>query len=306
MKIKLLIRPLMLEIVTIILVLLILLVPYTIVHIIAGIPLILFLPGYALLSSLFHEKKIPDGLAQITLCFGMSLAISALLGLGLNNTPWGKTLDSVLYSLAVFIIIMSSIALFVQWGSHGTPHLTEEVDIKLPGWDGSILNKSLSIIVLLSVLTTFGVLSYTVLVPKVGEHFTEFYILGLNGDAQNYPTTFFFQGNQVKSVVYGNTKELSESRGMVTLGIVNHEQQTEAYFLKLVVDGEPTNIEFGGATSDVLGNITLKQGEKWQNTIGFIPEHVGDNQRVEFILMKGNVTTPYNTLYLWIDVKEAN
>jgi uncharacterized membrane protein len=296
----------MLEITTIILIVIVLLVPVTIVRIIVGLPLLAFLPGYALLSALFSIKNRLNGLEQITICFGMSIAISALLGLGLNYTPWGITLESVLYSLAAFIIVMSNIALFIQWRSLGKVRFFEIVDIKLPGWEGNSLNKSLSIIAIISVLTTCGVLSYTVLVPKIGEKFSDFYLLGLNGKANNYPTTLYFEGNQIKGVVYGATEEPNQSQCQVIVGIINHEQQTNVYSLQLIIDGKPSQIEFGNTTTELLDNIILKQGEKWQNTIGFVPDHVGDNQKVEFILLQGSENIKENSLYLWIDVKEAD
>jgi uncharacterized membrane protein len=79
------------------------LVSETPVKILLGLPLVLFLLGYALVAALFPEAgESPDaggdetggrdGIDEIeraTLSFGLSIAVVPLLGLGLNFTPWG-------------------------------------------------------------------------------------------------------------------------------------------------------------------------------------------------------------------------
>jgi hypothetical protein len=55
--------------------------------------------------------------------------------------------------------------------------------------------------------------------------------------------------------------------------------------------------------ADGSSSITLAQGEKWEVRIGFAPQHVGDNQEVEFFLYKDGATTAEKTLHLWVNVK---
>ena len=50
----------------------------------------LFLPGYALIATLFPRKDDLDGIERIALSFGLSIAITPLLGLALNYTPFVK------------------------------------------------------------------------------------------------------------------------------------------------------------------------------------------------------------------------
>ena len=56
---------------------------------ILGLPLVLFLPGYALIAALFPAKSDLDGIERVALSFGLSIAVVPLIGLGLNYTPWG-------------------------------------------------------------------------------------------------------------------------------------------------------------------------------------------------------------------------
>ncbi|MFC2040651.1 DUF1616 domain-containing protein [Chloroflexota bacterium] len=169
---------------------------------------------------------------------------------------------------------------------------------------GSPFNKALSIILAVAILCAVGVLIYTVSSPKVGERFTEFYILGLEGKAIDYPAEFTLRENQVISVRYSDTTTaVSEPIARVILGITNQEQQQTIYSSFIQIDGQPVNIVYYGQNMSRLNAISLEQGEKWEDEIGFAPTHTGENQKVEFFLYKEGLTEPYNTLLLWIDVK---
>ena len=74
------------------------------VRIILGLPLVLFLPGYSLIATLFPRKDDLDAIDRIALSFGLSIAITPLLGLALNYTPFGIRLSPVLIVLSVFTI----------------------------------------------------------------------------------------------------------------------------------------------------------------------------------------------------------
>jgi uncharacterized membrane protein len=46
----------------------------------------------------------------------------------------------------------------------------------------------------------------------------------------------------------------------------------------------------------------LQQGEKWEEDIGIVPLHTGDNQKVELLLFKDAETTARYSLHIWIKV----
>ena len=77
------------------------------IRIILGLPLVLFLPGYSLIAALFPRKDDLDGIERIALSFGLSIAITPLLGLALNYTPFGIRLSPVLIVLSVFTIALA-------------------------------------------------------------------------------------------------------------------------------------------------------------------------------------------------------
>ena len=143
----------------------------------------------------------------------------------------------------------------------------------------SRLNKVLSIVLMVAILGAIGTLAYIITSPKVGERFTEFYILGLEGKAEGYP------------------KELKvEEEGAVIVGIVNRERETVTYRLEVTIDGLRHN---------EVGPIVLGHGERWEREVGFTPVKVGEKQKVEFMLYKSGQNEPYRTLDLRIDVEDV-
>ena len=76
------------------------------VRIILGLLLVLFLPGYSLIATLFPGKDDLDGIERI----GLSIAVVPLLGLALNYTPFGIRLVPVLVVLSMFTVSLAVIA----------------------------------------------------------------------------------------------------------------------------------------------------------------------------------------------------
>jgi len=141
------------------------------------------------------------------------------------------------------------------------------------------MNKVLSVILIAVILVTIGTLGCTTGTSQAEEKYTEFYILGLDGKATDYP------------------KELSVGEnGRVIVGIINREHQMVNYQVQVIIDD---------ATNNQVGAIELAHNEKWEEIVSFTPDRVGDNQKVEFLLYKSGDSEPYLKLHLWIDVKEV-
>ncbi len=305
MKVRILNWVIIVDILSFVLVLSIILIPYTAARVIFGLPFLLFFPGYTLVSAVFAGRHM-DWVERFALSVGMSVAVVGMIGFGLNYTSWGISLDPVLYCIAAFILVTSAVALIRRAGSQ-SGRFSTQVSIRLPGWGGTPLGKALTIAVVVAMFGALSVLGYTVASPKIGEKFTEFYILGINGRAQDYPTEFTLEDQKVTAVAYGNTSVATAAAfGTVTVGIVNHEQHSVVYSFRLTIDGEPANIDFDGKSISSVDNIELGQGDKWENAIGIIPTHAGSNQKVEILLFSGSETAPENSLHLWIDVIGAN
>ena len=306
MKIKLLNWVLIIDTISILLIMAIIFIPSSVVRVILGLPFLLFFPGYTLVSALFVKKEGINTIEWAALSFGMSIAVVALIGLGLNYTPLGVKLEPVLYFVTAFILVTSGIALLRRVRILKTLQLTSDVTLRMPRWGDGTFNKSLSLILIIVIFGAIGVLAFTLITPKVGEEYAEFYMLGVNGQAQDYPTDYIMNNGHITQVIYGKgTVDSISGTGAVTLGIVNHEQQSVDYSLKMTINDKPVKINFGGVASDELGPITLQQGQKWENAINIVPQFIQDNQKVEFLLYKGTYITPLNTLRLWINVKSG-
>jgi uncharacterized membrane protein len=76
---------------------------FEIIQVIIGLPLVLFIPGFALSYALFPKKKDIDTLERIALSFGLSIALIPLVVFFMNK--FIKIPITVYSSLAVTIAI---------------------------------------------------------------------------------------------------------------------------------------------------------------------------------------------------------
>ena len=77
---------------------------------ILGIVYVLFLPGYVTIEALYHNKKELSPLEKLTISIGISLAITSLVGLALNYTPWGISPNQFVMAMTFYVIAMAFLA----------------------------------------------------------------------------------------------------------------------------------------------------------------------------------------------------
>ncbi|MBN1600766.1 MAG: DUF1616 domain-containing protein [Chitinispirillaceae bacterium] len=293
------------NVISILLIIVILSVPSSIFRIILGIPFLLFFPGYALYAALFINQKKTDYLEMIAISIGMSIAVTALIGLVLNYTAWGIEMLPQLLTLEGFIIIMSVIAriresrYIYQWQliTVSDPEKHSEFKSKI----GTIFSVTLC----LSIVFFISILGFTVASSKTGETYTEFYLLGSDGQAEKYPFEFVLNNSQIDRIIYSDGAVVSQQiKDTLIIGIVNHEQKTLDYSLTILVNGEPVKIIYENDISESIKVLALENEEKWEQKLGFIPTAVGNNQKVEFLLTADNGETEFvNSLHFWINVR---
>lgn len=253
-----------------------------IVRAMLGIPIVLFLPGYAFIASIFPGKNDLDGIERFALSFGFSIAIVPLIGLGLNFTTFGIRLIPVLLSVSFFTLAMCLIAYFRR------VKLPEEKRYEVPfsytyrSLKAEMLNpksrvdKILMMILVLSAVVLIIVLTYVAVTPRQGEKFTEFYILGDKGKAENYST-------QLKAGMNSS----------VIVGIVNHEYIPTNYTLDILLENDSLSTE----------SVHLAYNSTWEKKVFFTPKKTGDDLKLDFLLYKENdLTAPYRNLHLWVNV----
>ena len=270
---------LLLNVVTILLIFIIAFLPSNALRIVLGLPFVLFFPGYALTAALFPRKNTLDAVERLALSFGLSIALVSLIGLILNYTPWGIRLYPILISLAVLIITLSIATWYRRWRLADFERFTVSFRLNLAPWKGqNLVDKVISVILIAVILGTAGTLGYVIATPKIGEKFTEFYILGLDGKAIDYPGEL----------------EMGE-QGKVLVGIINREHEAVNYRLEITING---------VSSNELGPIVLQNEGQWEQEVNFMPIQAGDNQKVEFLLYKQGQSEAYRSIHLWVNVKE--
>ncbi|ALM76406.1 conserved membrane hypothetical protein [Thermococcus barophilus] len=184
-----------------------------------GLAFVLFFPGYVFITSLFPNKKELDNLERLALSFGLSIAIVPLIGLGLNYTPWGIRLIPILVSLTIFNLIFGILAVYRRAKAIDPwiPRISIEMLKEELEWGkASKLDKALTVILVIAIISSIATLAYVITHPKPGEKFTEFYILGPNGKAADYPTELFVGENAT-----------------IILGIANHEYRNVTYYVEV-------------------------------------------------------------------------
>ncbi|HPR65533.1 MAG TPA: DUF1616 domain-containing protein [Methanothrix sp.] len=77
-----------------------------------GLPLVLFVPGYVLISALFPEKTELDLIERLALSMGLSICVVIFIGLGLNYTPWGIRLGPILFFVAAVTFGLTAISAY--------------------------------------------------------------------------------------------------------------------------------------------------------------------------------------------------
>jgi uncharacterized membrane protein len=280
----------------------------TFLRVIFGIPVILFIPGYTLIAALFPAVKDLDGIERIALSFGLSIAVVPLIGLALNYTPWGIRLDPIITSLAVFTILLGLAAMyrraclpaeerfFVPFGA-----LRENVTAEFFPRNTTRLDRILSIILLVAILVAIATTIYVIVVPKEGEKFTEFFILGKEQKAADYPSQILIGENN-----------------SVYIGIGNHEYKNITYtvetYLESMTFDEKTNTS-SLKSMDRIGRFTVpvSHNQTIITPYTFTIKKTGYN-RVEFLLFNGTVPAEsvtgmdrinrsYRDLHLWVTVR---
>ena len=270
---------LLIDIVTVLLIVVITFSPDNVLRIAFGLLLVLFFPGYTLVAALFPGKSQLVGIERLALSFVLSMAIVALIGFILNYTPWGVRLYPVLIAITIFILATSLITWYRRHRLVEAERFGFYLNWSMATWRGKgLADKVLSLILVLVILGAIGTISYAITAPKVGERFTEFYILGPRGNVEDYP----------RELVLGE-------EASVIIGIINREHEDVSYRVVVTIDGIRHN---------EIGPVLLNPGRKREGQIGFTPTRLGDNQKVEFLLYKNGQGEPcLKPLHLWVDVK---
>jgi uncharacterized membrane protein len=175
-----------------------------------------------------------------------------------------------------------------------------------------------SIILGLAIIAILGLGGYLIAHPRIGERYSEFYILGAEGNADLYPRTIGLDNNgNVSWVQYSHVLtpevtpaaicpecevvKVSDNAARIVVGITNRERETMRYVVE---------VTFGGMLYQVIGPVELANGENWEQEVGLVPKEPGQNQKVEFKLFKirelGTKDEKNTLLSLWLGTQQLS
>jgi uncharacterized membrane protein len=252
-----------------------------ILRIVFGLPFLLFLPGYSFVSALWTKKTELGGLERVALSLGLSIAIVALVGLGLNYTPWGIALTSVVSTLFILIILLVVITRIRRSRLEPRERFTLRFDFLIEfGKTMSSSDKLFVLITVIAIVIGMSFLFYIATNPPK-EQYTALFIHDENGTTNDYPTSL----------------EINESASII-ITVACHEQQVTDYdtVIRLLPESglNRTLIEY---------NFLLLDDEEWRQEFNFSINESG-KFKLEVELFKDGGTMPYATNHLWIDVEE--
>ncbi|UCH85993.1 MAG: DUF1616 domain-containing protein [Dehalococcoidia bacterium] len=243
-----------------------------------GLVFVLFLPGYVLVAALYPRKDDLDLVERLALSLGLSIAVVPLIGLGLNYSPWGIRLNPILAFVTLFIVLAAGVATYRRLILPSDEAMRIPANLALPKWPRLRLADRLLGLVLVLALAGLGVGAYFLATSSTGsEEFTEFYVLGPGGKAEGYP----------REVDVGDIFTL-------IVGVVNHEGEEASYRVQATIAGQP---------AARVDSLHLANKEKWESPLVLMATQPGSDQKVEFVLYKGEDDVPYRTLHLWLDVE---
>ena len=88
-------------------------VPLLWIRYVLGALFVLYLPGYAIVRTLYADKTL-SFIERNALSIGLSLAVVPLMGFILDFTPWGIGLTAIFSTLMIVTTGVSTIALYQQ------------------------------------------------------------------------------------------------------------------------------------------------------------------------------------------------
>ena len=273
-------------------------------RIILGIPLLLFLPGYAFVSLLWPEKSVnkkvkdseiegKDGsgfdraienLERIALSFGLSIVILIILGLVLGYSR-NLTFLPITGSLFVVIIVFGSIAWYrrIQVPKEERFNLSLLKERTKISNEWTLVDKGITASILVAIVFTASVFMYIVTTPIEGERFSEFYCVDENYTVENLP----------KDILINESKT-------IMIGVSNHEYSIVNYKIEISLLNLTGAIQ--NATLSTY-NLTLDHDEEDIRPFTFEIERIGDYELL-IELYKDGIDIPYCNIHIWLNVEQ--
>jgi uncharacterized membrane protein len=275
---------------------------------IVALPLVLFVPGYFVLATLFprRARATPaprtrlDRVERAALSYAVSLALVPVVALAVTLLSVPLTAETVVLGLA--LVVAACTPLVVRRRKAVPEHDRYQVSGVAPFsrlrelFSGDLaVNAVLAVAVVTGLLVTMGV----ILAPPQDSAYTELALLTENGSgelvADGYPETIDATGEEL------------------TVQVTNREHEAQTYTLV----AELQRVESPGTAPTVVERAELTRtdqriaaGETWTTNHTVTPELAGEDLRVVYYVYTGDAPqTPstasaYRSVHFWTDVPE--
>ena len=246
-------------------------------RVILGVSLVAFFPGYALAAALFPGREDLTTIERLGLSLGASLPAAFSIGFLLNYTPWGIRLSAASISLVLFVALCCAVAYYRRMALPPGERFAVILRWSAAGWqDRAWPDRLLAVALIFSIAALGGTSLFFSARPKVGERFTEFYVLGPGRQAEGYP----------REVASGQPTAL-------IVGVGNYEQTDVEYTVEVA----------GGARTAQVARVRLGHGERWEGPYALTLTEPGE-AKIRLLLYRQGDREPYRSLQLWITVRE--
>ena len=263
--------------------------PIPLIRIPIGLVIALLLPGYVLLAALYPRRQDLDIIDRFALSIGASVALLPLMALLLDRLPWGIRPLPIALTLAIWLVSIATVAAWrrarlvphMEAGLPPSPAVLNRRWKQLGRRRWPIIGVGIALIVC---LTGVGMLIGDVYrAPEP----TAFYAVGSAGLMQDYP----------RQTVVGQSVE-------VTIGVGQSTTDDANYRVEIwVVDPSSSERQ---ELLERTASFEVAAGQRVERSLTWRMPHSGDDRRVDIILLRGNDTTPYRSLILWLNVREPN
>ncbi|HSF81727.1 MAG TPA: DUF1616 domain-containing protein, partial [Anaerolineales bacterium] len=238
-------------------------------------------------AALFPRRDDLDGVERLGLSLGLSVALVPLLALVLDRLPWGLHLWPIVFGQALLVLALLLAAfirrLMVPFVEAYAPNLRPDLGA---WWRGLMpLDRRLFLLVATAMLFAGLAAAWVFLVPSDAEFMTEFYMLGPDGLAEDFPR-----------------RAAPDQILAITMGVTNRERAGQSYRLE-VWQVDP----WGEGRRELIGYeqpFTLQVGETRQWEQLFRVQWAGQDQQFEFLLFTPGQPEPYRRLLLWMNIQE--
>lgn len=242
-----------------------------------GVLFVFFIPGYLLQLILFPKLGDLAGLERAALSFGLSIALIPIVAISIEALS-GRV-DATVIVVGTTFLTVGQVVLVVLRRQYLPPNDRYVPMLRFSPWLWwHALDKPNRIVMGVigfgfSMAVVAGVLLVTI--PGSGQFFTEFYVLGREGYAEDYP----------REVRAGETVILS-------ITVVNNEGVSMRYYAEVQLEGEVL-----AASSP----FTVEAGQSVSQPLMFSILETGDSA-VQLLLYRDGQPQPYRVLRLWLKV----